>query len=76
MLEAYEFDDESVKELAIAIISKPQFKMYERIDRSDKYIVCRVNVNNDFQTDQSTNFYKFVADRNTYYSGDIRVSFF
>ncbi len=55
---------------------KREFHVFERIDRSDKFIVCRTAVNYDCFSDRDTLFYKFATDRNVYSTGDIRVSFY
>ena len=73
--ELIEFTDSSAKQLAYAIDFKPPFRYFERLDRSDKYIVCRVSVNDECFTDETTGFYKFAKDRNAYNAGDLRISF-
>ena len=75
-LELIEFHDESVAQLANAIDEKPAFRRYyERLDRSDKYIVCRISVNHDCAMNDHTQFYTFAKDRNACSAGDLRVSF-
>ena len=54
-LELIEFNDDSVSQLAHAIDEKPAFRRYyERLDRSDKFIVCRISVNHDCAMNEMT----------------------
>jgi len=75
-LDLQEFTDIQVKQLANYLEMKLEFEKFERIDRSDKYIVCRISANYDCALDSETLFYKFATDRNHYSIGDIRVSFY
>ena len=76
MQELIPFNDAFVKQLADEVDYKRPFRFFERIDRSDKHIICRVNVDDDFYTDEATLFYKFAKDRRVYTAGDMRISFY
>ena len=76
VMEPRQFEDDEVKKIADDISDKPEFQIFEKIDRSGKYVVCRVKVNDDLVTHRDTNFPKIVQDRNCYESGDMRISFY
>lgn len=65
-----------MRQVAESINFKRPFQNYEHIDRSDKYIVCRVNFNYDLPLDENTYFYKLAKHRNEYSAGDFRISFY
>jgi len=51
-MELIEFSDHSIKQLTYAIDHKDHFRYFDRIDRSDKFIVCRIVVNPECQMDE------------------------
>lgn len=75
-MEPIEFDDEEVAAIADKIRSKPEFSMFERIDRSGKHIVCRISENPEAKKKRGTDFYYLACDRTNYNAGDLRVSYY
>ena len=64
-LEVVQFEDWMVERLANKIIEKDPFYYFERLDRSDKYIICRISNDQDAHRMQDTDYYMYVKDRMT-----------
>ena len=75
-LEIVEFEDRMVERMADKIIEKTPFYHFERLDRCDKYIICRRNNNQDAHRMEHADYYKYVKDRMTFQAGDLRISFY
>ena len=78
-LQIYELDDEETMEVAKRLMKKPMFKeKFIRIDRSDKYLICRVALHSDHYNEDGNNLqpYTYVKDRKTYMPGDLRVCWY
>lgn len=75
-MEAKEFDDEEIEAISNKIKTKPEFSMFDRIDRSGKHLICRINDNPEAVKRQGTNFYYYAQDRTNYKAGDLRVSYY
>ena len=65
-LEIVEFEDRMVERMADKIIEKTPFYHFERLDRCDKYIICRRNNNLDAHRMEDADYYKYVKDRMTF----------
>ena len=65
-LEIIEFEDKMVERMAFKIIEKTPFYHFERLDRCDKYIICRRNNNQDAHRMEDADYYKYVKDRMTF----------
>ena len=75
-MEPVEFEDEDIETIAAKIRLKPEFSMYSRIDRSGKFIVCRINENCHILRKHGTDFYYHAKDRADCNSGDLRISYY
>ena len=79
-LELIELDDEWTMKIASRLMKKARYReQFVRIDRSDKYIICRVATKNPLHLyNPNTKFepYLKTADRKTFVPGDLRICWY